>query len=333
MQRRKVADKVKGLVDSALDGSQAVSKKTLEKATPAVHRVKSTAGNAMDVTASAAGDAFKQLKSLSVDSFDKVFPECPVPAFMMPTGPSAEDYVFVFRLSEVLDNLKAGILVRPKIEVWTGREADYDLEHFGQELVQDFSRQFNEARDNLIEAHQSGIDALGTQKTLLSNEMEKKTTDTLGSVGRWMAVDVFLPGSVTLIGVALNLHQLPKLLRLYLSIISTKRKRSQAEDELKRELKKMESRISSKNKAFTRALKNIEVRVHPQIQPVVRMICEVEGQAFFPSTPKAESDDIPDIRPYLRHSSYLERLPQHYRRLVDLEADLLEENASGRTPT
>ena len=71
---------------------------------------------------------------------------------MLPTGPSPEDYALLFQFDEVLDNLESGILVRPKIEVWAARESGHDLERFGRELKQDFVRQFNEARESLIEA-------------------------------------------------------------------------------------------------------------------------------------------------------------------------------------
>ena len=71
---------------------------------------------------------------------------------MLPTGPGIEDYVFVFSLEEMLDNLKSGVFVRPKIVVWAGRVGDFNVEHFIDELEQDFVRQFNEAQGSLAEA-------------------------------------------------------------------------------------------------------------------------------------------------------------------------------------
>ena len=81
----------------------------------------------LDTAQGVAGSALGFLAAESKVAFndkllDKVFPECPVPAFMLPTGPSADDYRLLFRLDEMLENLESGILVRPKIQVWAARK-------------------------------------------------------------------------------------------------------------------------------------------------------------------------------------------------------------------
>ena len=139
-------------------------------------QVEGIAGKAMKMTTSAPG----KLKSLTVD---KVFSQCPVPTFMLPTGPSAEHYALIFHLDDLLDSLKAGILVRPKIEVWTGRNGDYDLDLFGQHLVQDFSRQFNEARDGLINTYEPRIDDLEARENQLSSQIWREATGPTLSFG------------------------------------------------------------------------------------------------------------------------------------------------------
>ena len=88
---------------------------------------------------------------------------------------------------------------------------------------------------------------------------------------------------------------------------NTKDERNRVEDELKREMKALESKVNTKSTAFKRAIKNIEVRVHPQIQSAVRLICDAEGVGVSQESP-AVAGDIPDARPYLHHPSYLERL-------------------------
>ena len=67
--------------------------------------------------------ALEQTQATSRNALTKVFPECPVPVFMLPTGPSPEDYALVFRLDEILDDLKSGMFVRPKFEVLSARDA------------------------------------------------------------------------------------------------------------------------------------------------------------------------------------------------------------------
>ena len=79
-------------------------------------------------------------------------------------------------------------------------------------------------------------------------------------------------------------------------------------------MEKLESSMHSKNKTLQRAVKRLEVKVHPRIQEIARLICEAERVEFSASEP--ESEDIPDVEPYLRHTAYLEQLPQKYVRFL-----------------
>ena len=78
----------------------------------------------------------------------------------------------------------------------------------------------------------------------------------------------------------------------------------------------LEAEFDKKGKQFRRAVKRIEVRVHPRIRTVASLICEAEGVAFSHGNSEPESGDLPDVEPYLRHPAYLEQVQKHYGKLL-----------------
>ena len=75
--------------------------------------------------------------------------------------------------------------------------------------------------------------------------------------------------------------------------------------------------VNSKSEAFQRAVQNIEIRTHPKLQELHRLICDVEDIAFQSSDATPEHD-VPDITPYLRHPEFLRKLPNHYHGLLNV---------------
>lgn len=115
---------------------------------------------------------------------------------------------------------------------------------------------------------------------------------------------------------AIGLRPRTKMIGLLRDYVSLRGERSQIETDFSSELEELESSMDSKNKALRRAVKRLEVKIHPRIQEVARLICEAEGVEF--SGPEPESEDVPPVGLYLRHHLYLERLPRPYHRLLDL---------------
>ena len=291
--------------------SKAVSKRTADVVTSTAGEVQDGAGKALTATGSATGDVLSQLKSMSID---KVFPECPAPPFMLPTGLGVEDYVIVFDLDEITNRLRSGLFVRPKIEVWSGRSGEYDLEHFGQELVQDFLNQYEEARQGLASTYQPGINELDAERDRLSMEVRKEAAGpTLTSAARWALMATVPP--VFLLALALGFRPRVKLIGLIGEYLGTRGERRRTQEALDRELKALESRFDSKNRAFARGVKKIEVREHPEIRRIARLIAE-SGDDDDPRPPLPRGEAPPDIKRYLRHPRYLERLPERYRKLL-----------------
>ena len=87
MERPKALQKFR---DSVVDKSRDTSE--------AARQIKKVSKGALEA-------AVEQTQAASRKAVNKVFP-CPVPVFMLPTGPSPEDYALVFRLNEILDNVR-----------------------------------------------------------------------------------------------------------------------------------------------------------------------------------------------------------------------------------
>ena len=296
-------------MDSAADKLNAASKKILKRATSTAGAVQDAAEKTLDAAAE------KSRAVLRKQFLDKIFSECPVPTFMLPTGPGPEDYVLIFLFDEVLENLKSGIFVRPKIEAWAARESGHDLERFGQRLKQDFVRQFNDARGSLIKASQLDIDDLESRRERLSDAIKTEATGpSLRSAAGWTLVTLTaLPLLLFLLW--LGLRPRTELIGLLWDYLSVRGKKKQAQRELNRAIKKLESEFDKKDKTFQMAVKKIEVRVHSRIRTVASLICEAEGVSFSPSGSEPESGDLPDVEPYLRHPIYLEHVPKRYSSL------------------
>ena len=292
-------------MDSKPHKLKAASKNILSSATSTADAVQGAAEKTLDSVAEKSKAVFRE------QFLGRIFSECLVPAFMLPTGPSPEDYVLMFRFDEMLDKLKSGILVRPKIEVWAARESGHDLERFQQELKQGFVCQFNEARESLIKARQPGIDDLEFRLEGLSDAVKTEATGpSLRSAAGWTLLTVTaLP--LLLFSLWLGFRPRTELIRLVWDYLSVRGEKKRAQQELDREINKLQSEFDQKDKAFQRAVKRIGVRVHPRIREVASLIHQAEG-IFSPVSPEPEFGDIPDVEPYLGHPKYLEHVPKRY---------------------
>ena len=86
----------------------------------------------------------------------------------------------------------------------------------------------------------------------------------------------------------------------------------------KRELERNLEELDSKNGAFQQSVENIHVKVHPRVQNLAKMICEVELVPFDPGDTEREHSDLPDTQIPLRHATYLKRLPDLYHEFLDV---------------
>ena len=290
-------------VGKAADATTSAAGKAADATTSAV-------GKVADTTTLAAGNTLDAVLSAPNAAFNTVFPECAVPAFMLPTGPGVEDYVFVFKMEEMLDNLRSGVFVRPKIEVWSGWDNDYDAEHFIIELEQDFERQLGKTRESLLKVHRAKAKQLESRERKVSRGKGITTVTSLVGATEVFVVTALFPPAGILLLVAFGLTTTSQWIRLIWQSASVEVDKSRAQAELESELGKLEKTYNRKNRNLQRAVKRLEVKVHPRIQEIARLICEAEGAEFSVSEPV--SGDIPDVEPYLRHPQYLDGLPKKY---------------------
>ena len=75
-----------------------------------------------------------------------------LPVYVIHNSTDPEDYFFIFDFEQFVEQTRAGVFVRPRLDVWAGRD-DFDRAVFARQFRQSFAREFEIARLQL--AHQS----------------------------------------------------------------------------------------------------------------------------------------------------------------------------------
>ena len=276
-------------------------------------------GDRWDVLRGHIGDsalaALTQMQSASSRVTRLMFRDRSVPLFLLPTGSGPNDFYCLFQFDEVLSQLRSGVLVRPVLEVWAGRP-DPSREHLADVLKEEFTRQFREAKEKERQNVQAQIAAMG-KKT--DAERQKK-----------LDASVIAAGTVTISLIAiLLLNPIGDLIALMIvlfggraaikSALEYLRLSKDAKDQRKlgRKLSQFDAQLSSKNKAFVRAVTALEIHIHPVFQDLTKVFCEVDGLPFAPAEVDEDAAVTHDIRAYLHAPEYLSRVPSEYRPLLD----------------
>ena len=246
-------------------------------------------------------DQIQALYNLGVDT---VFPECAVPAFLLPTGPDTEDYLLMFDLSEILTNLRSGVLVRPKIELWAARADGYDTDRLAEELAVAFVEQFNAARASLVEAGMRQVAAYQKQQDAASREViDELWGPTLGSAAFWYALGATPVGMLLL-----WMGQRPRIeiFGLTAKYLQARSDKAAAKRNMENEVKALESEFDEKRTAFRRAVRRMTIRVHPRLQQVSQRLAGTGDDTDVSSL----SRGVPNVDKYLNHPLYRKALPQ-----------------------
>ena len=170
------------------------------------------------------------------------------------------------------------------------------MEHLAREIKEDFVSQFEEFREALIRDRLIPIEKLTIEQERLGNQIKN---DFIG-LAAGSAFMMLSAAPVLLLGLWIGWRPKIKLLSLLKEYMYVRGERDQFVEQFNSEIKKLNSEMDSKNKALLRAVKRLEVKVHPRIQEIARLICEAERVEFSASDP--ESENIPDVEPYLRHT-------------------------------
>ena len=339
---RGASEKTKNAVESAAERAIDVSKENL----PSIdtdqlsQRVRDTSGKAVDAARSSTSvsqefldetmarvsDLTERAQGLPSEAIDKLFPECIAPMYIMPTGPGQDDYTLVFQFDEIIESLNSGVFVRPKIEAWSSGLQGRDLERLGEELKREFTNQFTQAREARVEfvkdMEEDAQEISDERKTEFKMSGAEIVSLSLTAAGLAASLPLVVSGiGGGLLAVILLLFALgygAKALSLIEALLNQMSRSRSAKRELGREMKNESdalSELDSKSRTFQRAVQNIEIKTHPQIQELHRLICDVESVSF-PSAEVRPTPDSPDIGPYLRHPEFLRQLPDHYQGLL-----------------
>ena len=171
---------------SAASRMRIASRKSLEMTEMVASQIGEVALTSAGRAATPFESGLDHLQTLYSRGVETVFPECTVPAFLLPTGAGTEDYFLMFDLSEILTNLRSGVLARPKIELWAAKADGYDTDRLAEQLAVAFVEQFNAARASLVEAGMREVSAHQKQQDAASREViDELWGPTLGSAAFW----------------------------------------------------------------------------------------------------------------------------------------------------
>lgn len=241
--------------------------------------------------------------------------ECVVPAVLLPTGSGTFDFHAVFDFHEAVASLTRGILVRPRIEVWAGRN-DIDRGKLATVLRDDFARQLSAARERVAEADAGGI---SHQITRLEQEQQ----------GSGRGVRLASRGlAALLILMFFTANPLFNLLFLMLAVFSgthgvsmafqyvrttTQLRGNRAVTQWRQ--KNLQAELDEKDRAFQEAVAGHLIRVHPLLAALIEDFCELDDEPFLWSRAEPPGD-APEISHHLKSAAYRRVLPGWYHPLV-----------------
>lgn len=131
-----------------------VAKTGSEAATQAAKLAAATSSTAFQVSHTLVEKATKTGAEAIALAMSQIVQDCSVPALLLPTGSSHQNFKCTFCFDEVVAKLTSGMLVRPQVQVWAGR-VDIDRIQLAQILKEDFICQFNAARERARAANQN----------------------------------------------------------------------------------------------------------------------------------------------------------------------------------
>ena len=319
---RDTADKTVNTASQSTDKLAQQVRAASEKAVDTAKSSTSASQEFLDEANARVAGLTERTLEFSNEAIDRIFPECSAPMYIMPTGSGPEDYALVFQFDEIVENLNSGILVRPKIEAWSSGGKDYDLERLGEELKREFTSQFSLIREQRFQSV--------AELEAASQKISDERASGFGASGMAILTSVGLAAALGT-GVVVLGPSIPAVILLLfalgfggkaLSLVDDMRKELARSGSSKRELNRdIQSKIEeldevdSKSEAFQRAVRNIEIRTHPKLQELHRLICDIEDVPFQPGDAIPVYDE-PDITPHLRNPEFLRKLPNHYQSLL-----------------
>lgn len=281
----------------------------IESASRMAERASDASSTFLDSTTS----AIRLLRSTPARALDGLFRKASVPVYLLPTSSNPADFKLVFDFGEMMQELRSGILVRPVIMVWAGRR-DFDEDYFADHLKDEFVRQFDIARDNERDAHEADIENLASRRQDAKREMAGPL-GWMGGIG--LGAVAFDPsGIMALIYLGLFISKGKRAVTPLIDYMSLGKQVGRRSKEMERRLQDFDKQFDRKNKVFQRAVRNLDVAVHPHLQTLVELMCEVDSVPFTPGRLEEVPNDYPDVQKYLQTAGYIEAVNEDYRSLL-----------------
>jgi hypothetical protein len=260
-------------------------------------------------------DASARVGTLTSAAIERLIESRPVEAVVLPLGSRPTEFQVLLDLSDVLDDLSAGILVRPKLQVWAHR-VDIAPDGLASALEQSFSRQVSEFRTaRQVVADRKAADA--ASRALIEQKEAKRTGRAArkGALAAGLAMllvtNPLLDLALLLIAVTAGASAVIEALRESHANLET------AEAEKERE--KVGAAIRAKRAAFRVALKNLSVQVHPSLHRLAEDFAALDDAALIPN--EVPEPPYPDVLGAMTSLKYRLALPSWYQPLLDARLD------------
>jgi len=186
---------------------------------------------------------------------------CTVPAWVIHQSADSDDYLIYFQVEEITENLKSGVFVRPSIEIWSGR-SDFNRSRLAKELRHEFINQLQVEKQKTIDQHQAELQEISDDNRSSTFSLISNISGLASAIATVLLVSNPIANAVILLlAVARGkeaISDLINILRLSISSWATGKTNEKKEQEL-------EQKLEEKQDAIEGALKNIDVRLHPDL--------------------------------------------------------------------
>lgn len=332
-RQQQATEKASGLAANVREGASSARQQASELAGSAKEGASAAskrAGELLGLAWSRTGEATASAVDWSRDlptRFRELFVrDCAVPVLLLPTGPGAADFTCRFEFADAVDQLQSGILVRPRLDVWAGRE-DVDRRKLATILKDQFRAQLDEQRRRALQEKSPALKEMRQKAAAL----EKRRDEEGEKLGASMATV-----SAALVAMFLFANPLFDLLFLTMAFFgsgeaikrfgswfsvtfSSGASMRKVEREEKRLTEELDQEFSASSDTFRSAVDNLEVHVHPLLHGLVRDFGEVELVGV-PASDRGGDGDIPVVTSYLLEGEYVAQVPAHLRVLVEAYA-------------
>ena len=333
-RQQQATQKASDLAENVREGASAAKQQVSdmagtarEGASAASKRAGKLLGLAWSRTGEATASAVDWSRDLPTRFRELFVRDCAVPVLLLPTGPGAADFTCRFEFGDAVDQLQSGILVRPRLDVWAGRE-DVDRRKLTSILKDQFRAQLDEQRRRALQEQSPALREMRQKATALEKRREKEGEKLGSSVATvsaaLVAMFLFANPLFDLLFLTMAFFGSGEAIKRFGSwfsvTFSSGASMRKVEREEKRLTDELDQEFSTSSDRFRGAVDNLEVHVHPVLHGLVRDFGEVELVGV-PASDGAANAEIPVVTSYLREEDYVAQVPIHLRVLVEAHAE------------